>query len=67
MIDLELKQISKKAVYYEIYGISSVSFRTCPKEKLKVVALTILSQDNWLRSIFKEQIPFPANETSLFI
>ena len=55
-------------------------FRTYPKgKKLKVEALTILSQfgvnfkiiflvvqyqDHWLRSRFKKEIPFPANETS---
>ena len=57
-----------------------VVFRTCPEEKkLEVAALTIVSQfgvdfkimflvvqyqDHWLRSSFKKEIPFPANETS---
>ena len=55
--------------------------RNCPKDKntIEVVALTIMSQfganfkimlfvvyqDHWLRSIFKNEISFPANEASL--
>ena len=74
MIDLKIKQIRKKSIYHERYGISSVCFKDLSQRKnLEVVSLTIVSQfgvnfkimflvvqyqDHWLRSCVNFKIMF---------
>ena len=78
MIDLKIKQIRKQSIYHERYGISSLCFQDLSHRKtLEVAGLTTVSQfginfkimflvvryqDHWLRSSFKKENPFPANE-----